>query len=102
MNERIVAQRKKRARQCVEPNSATMNPIPSLVHDVLNSSGQPLDENIRAFMEPHFGHDFSQVRVHTDEKAVESAEAVNALAYTAGRNVVFGQGQYALDTTEGK
>lgn len=83
-------------------NSTPVNTAPSIVHDVLNSSGQPLDEGTRAFMEPRFGHDFSQVRIHTDERAVESAEAVNALAYTVGRNVVFGEGQYAPGTYEGQ
>lgn len=53
-------------------------------------AGQPLDAATRAFMEPRFGHDFSHVRVHTDARAVESAQAVNALAYTVGHDVVFG------------
>lgn len=46
--------------------------------------------------------DFSQVRVHTDNRASESAQAINALAYTIGRNVVFRSGQYAPGTKEGK
>lgn len=83
-------------------NAAPVNGVPPIVHDVLNSSGQPLDAGTRAFMEPRFGHDFSQVRVHTDARAAESAQAVNALAYTMGRNVVFGMGQYELGTSEGK
>src|SRR5713226_466146 len=58
--------------------------VPSIVHDVLRSPGQPLDRETRAFMEPRFGQDFSAVRVHTDANAVESAHAVNALAYTVG------------------
>jgi len=53
-------------------------------------------------MEPRFGHDFSQVKVHTDAKAAESASAVNALAYTVGRDVVFGRGQYTTGTSEGR
>jgi hypothetical protein len=69
--------------------------VPSIVHDILRSPGQPLDEQTRAFMEPRFGHDFSQVRVHTDAKAAESAWAVNAKAYTVGRDVVMGRGEYA-------
>ncbi len=69
--------------------------IPPIVHDVLRSPGQPLGVATRAFMEPRFGHDFSRVRVHTDAQAAESARAVNALAYTVGRDVVFGAGQYA-------
>jgi uncharacterized protein DUF4157 len=83
-------------------NPAPVNNVPPIVHDVLSSLGQPLDAGTRAFMEPRFGHDFSGVRVHTDEKAADSARAVNALAYTAGRNVVFGPGQYAPDTIAGK
>jgi hypothetical protein len=68
---------------------------PPIVHDVLRSSGQPLDTATRSFMEPRFGADFSGVRVHTDAEAAESARAVNALAYTVGNSVVFGSGQYA-------
>jgi Domain of unknown function (DUF4157) len=75
---------------------------PPIVHAVLSSPGQPLDAGTRAFMEPPFGHDFSQVRVHTDAKAAESARAVNALAYTVGRDMVFETGQYAPLTGEGK
>ena len=57
---------------------------PPIVHDVLSSPGRPLDSPTRAFMEPRFGHDFSDVRVHTDFRAATSARAVNALAYTVG------------------
>ena len=53
-------------------------------------------------MEPRFGHDFSGVRVHTDARAAESAWSVNALAYTVGRDVVFGTGQYAPGTSGGR
>ena len=62
---------------------------PPIVHDVLRSPGQPLDAQTRAFFEPRFGHDFSKVRVHDDAQAVQSAHAVNALAYTVGSDVVF-------------
>jgi hypothetical protein len=76
--------------------------MPSVVHEVLRSSGQPLDIGTRSFMEPRFGHDFSNVRVHTDTRAAESARAVNALAYTVGSDVVFRPGQYAPATSEGR
>jgi hypothetical protein len=82
--------------------SATSPTVPPIVHDVLSSSGQPLDATTQAFMAPRFGHDFSNVRVHTDARAAESALAVNALAYTVGRDVVFGAGQYAPRTSEGR
>jgi hypothetical protein len=68
----------------------------------LNGGGQPLSEDSRAFFEPRFGHDFSQVRVHTDAKAAESAKAVNALAFTVGRDVVFGEGRYAPEKSGGR
>src|SRR6185436_815942 len=76
--------------------------VPSIVHEALNSSGRPLDGATRAFMEQRFGHDFSNVRVHTDARAAESARSINALAYTSGRDVVFGAGQHATPTSEGK
>lgn len=76
--------------------------VPPIVHEVLQASGQPLDRETRAFLEPRFGYDFSGVRVHTDEKAVASAKAVNALAYTVGQKVVFGQAQYQPQTSRGK
>lgn len=68
--------------------------VPRVVHDVLRSPGHPLDADTRAFFEPRLGHDFSKVRVHTDERAAEAARAVNSLAFTVGNNLVFAQGQY--------
>jgi Domain of unknown function (DUF4157) len=124
----------------------------SSVQEVLRSPGQPLDAATRAFMEPRFGHDFSDVprhssttrdiparlvvgaphdkfeeeadsravqvarmpaplganrydfssvRIHTDARAAESARAVNALAYTVGRDLVFGAGMYQPGTIAG-
>ena len=75
---------------------------PVIVQDVLQSPGQPLDPAIRNFMEPRFGHSFGDVRVHTDNRAAQSAAAVNALAYTVGQDVVFGAGQYSAATTAGR
>jgi outer membrane protein OmpA-like peptidoglycan-associated protein len=74
---------------------------PPIVHDVLRSPGRPLDAATRAFMEPRFGHDFSQVHIHTGTKAADSARAVNARAFTVGHDVVFDEGQFAPGTTAG-
>ena len=76
--------------------------IPPIVHEVLRSSGEPLDAATRTLMESRFGHDFSRVRTHRDARAAESARAVNALAYTVGQDVVFGAGQYAPETMGGR
>jgi hypothetical protein len=75
---------------------------PAIVHDVLGSTGQPLDAETRDYMEPRLGHDFGSVRVHTDTQAARSAESVQASAYTVGRQVVFGAGQYAPHTDAGR
>jgi hypothetical protein len=75
---------------------------PPVVHDVLNSPGQPLDLATRTFFEPRFGHDFSRVRVHAGERAEQSARGVNAHAYTVGSNIVFGAGGFAPETREGR
>ncbi len=76
--------------------------VPPVVHEVLRSPGQPLDAATRAFFEPRFGHDFTNVRLHTDSRAAESAHTCNALAYTVGDDVVFATGQYRPETTKGK
>lgn len=78
------------------------NAVPPIVHDVLQSSGQPLDAGTRAYMEPRFGHDFSDVRVHNDAEAASSASAVNAFAYTVENHIVLGTGHHSAQTTSTK
>jgi pyrrolidone-carboxylate peptidase len=75
---------------------------PGIVDRVLASSGRALDAATRAFMEPRFGRDFSQVRVHDDAQAQESARAVDAAAYTVGSHLVFGAGQLQPHTAAGQ
>jgi len=75
---------------------------PPMVHEVLRSSGSSLDQTTRDFMEPRFGHDFSHVRVHSGEVAGQSAQEVNAHAYTVGHDIVFGAGRFAPGTKEGQ
>jgi hypothetical protein len=83
--------------------SETESPeVPEIVYDVLRSGGLPLDHATREFMEPRFGHDFSDVRVHGDDRASQSAEGLNARAYAVGRDIVFAPGQYAPGTSEGR
>ncbi len=94
--------RRKDTLQRKAANDRTVDEIPPIVHEVLRSSGQPLDAATRAFMEPRFGHDFGNVRVHTDAIAGRSARAVNALAYTAGRHVVVDPNYYAPSSRDGR
>src|SRR5690242_18758815 len=81
--------KKKRLQRRRDPG-AEPSEVPPIVHEVLKSPAQSLDARTRDFMEPRFGHDFSGVRVHTDAGAAASARSVGALAYTVGRDVVFG------------
>jgi len=62
--------------------------------------GNPLPPGIRAFMEEKFGVDFSNVRIHADSEAARMARALNAEAFTYGRDIYFGEGRYRPETTE--
>ncbi|QZL08826.1 DUF4157 domain-containing protein (plasmid) [Streptomyces sp. BHT-5-2] len=64
----------------------------SAVHNVLRAGGRPLDDATRTDMEARFGADFSDVRIHTDASAKESAAEVGARAYTSGNHIVIGDG----------
>ncbi|HEX5153068.1 MAG TPA: DUF4157 domain-containing protein [Parafilimonas sp.] len=66
------------------------------------SGGRPLGENERSFFEPRMGYDFSDVRIHADSSAANSARSINALAYTSGNNIVFNEGQFSPGTDDGK
>jgi hypothetical protein len=78
------------------------NTASASVDRALASPGRPLDTALREDMEHRFGHDFSRVRVHSDAAAEQSARDVNAHAYTAGDNIVFGTGRFAPGTHEGQ
>ena len=72
------------------------------VNRAVTSGGQPLDQPTRHFMESRFGHDFSQVKIHTHSQAADSAQTINARAYTLGQDVVFNTGEYTPGTESGK
>ena len=76
--------------------------IPPIVHSVLSTPGRPLDTTTRSYMERRFSSDFSDVRIHDDARAAESARAVNAHAYTVGQDIVFDSGQYEPTTSTGR
>jgi hypothetical protein len=65
-------------------------------------NGKLLPREVRSYFEPRFGQDFSDVRVHADGVAANAARAVEARAYTIGRDVVFASGEYRPGTLEGK
>ena len=86
----------------VRTSVADIREAPPAVNEVMRSPSQPLDPRARAFMESRFGHDFGQVRVHSDAGAAQSADAVNARAYCVGDDLVFGRGEYAPGSAQGR
>ncbi|MEV0292370.1 DUF4157 domain-containing protein [Nocardia sp. NPDC050710] len=75
----------------------------SPVHEVIGSgSGAALDPEVRTDMESRFGQDFGDVRVHTDDRAHQSAKSVNAHAYTVGSNIVFQRDKYDPGSDAGR
>lgn len=65
-------------------------------------SGEHLLKETRTFMEPRFGVDFGQVRIHTDHQAAQMNRELGAQAFTHGRDIYFGAGKYNTRSNEGK
>ena len=64
--------------------------------------GSPLSRATRSIFEPRMQHDFSKVRVHTDNEAVQMNQKLGAQAFTHRRDIYFGAGQYNPQSTAGK
>lgn len=64
-------------------------------------AGKPLDAAVRRRMESAFGASFAGVRIHADDTAARLNSAVSAKAFTTGKDVFFGQGQFAPGTRAG-
>lgn len=80
----------------------SVNPAVAGNINSMRGGGSPLPGPVRAYFEPRMGYDLSDVRVHTGDKADGTARAVNARAFTVGRDVVFGAGEYSPETTQGR
>jgi hypothetical protein len=64
--------------------------------------GIGLDGRTRALMESRFSESFDGVRIHADHRAGEAAESLRSRAFTVGESIVFAEGEYAPETTEGR
>ncbi len=95
---------KEKKLQAKETHDKTAEVTPQIETNInaLKGGGQPLPESTRTFYEERFGHDFSQVRVHSGADAKRSAREVNANAYTIGHDIVFGEGCFAPGTQDGR
>lgn len=76
--------------------------VSELVPELRGSPGRPLDASSRSFFEARFGRDFSNVLVHADSRAGESARSFGAAAYALGTHVVFADGRHRPGTAEGR
>lgn len=72
-----------------------------LIDQLRHERGQPLDPTTRSFMETRMGHDFGRVRIHANETADRAAQAVEARAFTLGREIAFSRGAYHPHTPQG-
>jgi len=73
-----------------------------LLPPAVKATGAMLPQSEKAYFEDRLGHDFSRVRVHTDEQAAAAAGALGAKAFATGENIVFASGRYEPSTSAGR
>jgi hypothetical protein len=83
-------------------NGASWPGAEGIVDAGIRSPGEPLDAHARELLEPRFARDLSGVRIHRDARAAASAGALQARAYAVGQHLVFGAGEYAPRSREGR
>jgi len=86
-------------------SATSISPTTSKSANFINSidgKGQSMSPAIQSFYESRMGRDFSDVKVHTGSEASDSAKELNAKAYTIGNHIVFREGQYNQESTDGK
>lgn len=99
---RINIQRKRCSSQELDEDEIHENESGFIKERKPESEGKPLDTDTRALMESRFGHDFSKVRVHADERSSQLADKMGACAFTIQQDIYFGQGQYRPDLPNGQ
>jgi hypothetical protein len=88
--------------------AATTESIPDVTPEIersvhsQRSSGHPLPDSLRSYFEPRFGKDLSNVRLHTDSRAAETASKLKAQAFTHGQDIYFASGKYQPMSDSGK
>jgi hypothetical protein len=73
-------------------------------HSIRSSSGAGpgMDGETQSFMSSRMGHDFSDVKIHTDREAVRMNRELSAKAFTVGRDIYFNEGEYQPGSQEGR
>ncbi|MEW9520574.1 eCIS core domain-containing protein [Streptomyces tubercidicus] len=96
-NSQATAAEKRRKRR--ERNAKSRTPEPK---DIVSGAGQPLDLSVRRDLEEQLGHDFSQVRLHTDRDSGQLADMMGADAFAVGQDIFFREGTYRPGTADGQ
>jgi hypothetical protein len=95
-------EKKRVHREAVNDANVSLQEALPTVEATLSAHGEPLESDVRQRMEHGFGYDFSRVRVYDDARAAQSADALNAHAYTVGERVAFARGAYDPRTEDGR
>jgi hypothetical protein len=96
------AQKRPPMRQAENAGKTARAPQVKPAAQTVERKGETLSGETRRYFEPRFGYDFSKVRIHADGEAARSAHAIQSRAYTLGRDIVFGAGEYAPAISEGR
>lgn len=79
--------------------------VPANVSGQIESSkgsGDTMDRGTKSFMESRFGTEFSDVKIHADAGSSQLSKALNAQAFTIGKDIYFNQDKYNPGTESGK
>jgi hypothetical protein len=83
-------------------HQASQNTQNTVNLDLPKSDGQPLERSVSEYMEPRFGYSFQDVRIHTSSQSTDISHSLNARAFTTGKDIYFGHGEYNPRSNEGK
>src|SRR5690606_28128459 len=77
---------------------------PALTHQIQNTkgNGESLAGHTQAEMESRIGVNFSEVRIHKDRTSTEMNNALQAQAFTHGKDIYFNEGKYNPESPSGK
>ena len=100
MGDKKEEEKKLQKKEAGVSNAGTVN-TSAYIHS-LSGKGNHLPKQANQFFSSRMGYDFSGVKIHNDKAAADSAKEVNAKAYTIGNNIVFNEGQYNAESSEGK
>lgn len=90
------------ARSAAKPTAPAVGPRTAARITSLLGGGQPLPKDVKDFMEPRFGADFSGVRIHASESSAKLSNELSAQAFTVGNNVFFSRGAYQPQSRDGR